>query len=152
MKRKINLVDIILVIILIVIIVGCYFYFTKDDKDENFIIGKEKVTFIVEGDNILPELSNKVAVDDKLIANGIYQDAVVTKVEVLDHEEVIAVDGEIKAVKNPTLKRVLITIEANVNRYGPYMDIGGQELKSSTKFWFRTEKMTFLGNVVNLID
>ncbi|GMQ57580.1 hypothetical protein AN1V17_19750 [Vallitalea sediminicola] len=151
MKRKINMVDIILIIILIVVIAGSYFYFTKDDKEENFKIGKEKVTFIVEGDNVLPELSNKIAIEDKLMANGIYQDAVVTKVEVVDHEEVIAVDGVIKAIKYPTLKRVIITIEANVNRYGPYMDIGGQELKSSTNFWFKTDKMTLLGKVVNIL-
>ncbi|GKX30359.1 hypothetical protein SH1V18_28390 [Vallitalea longa] len=156
MKRKINIIDVIIILIVIAVIIGCYSHFSKDSQSDQvnniFKIGKEKVTFVLEGDNIRPELTDKISINDKLIANGNYQDAIVTNVEVYDHEIVVAVDGKIKAVNDPTVKRVVVTIEANVNRYGPYMDIGGQLIKSSVNFWFRTDKMTMLSKVVGITE
>lgn len=156
MKRKINIIDIIIILIVIAVIIGCYLHFSKDSQstqvDNIFKIGKEKVTFVLEGDNIRPELCDKISINDNLIVLGDYQDAMVTNVEVYDHESVAAVDGEIIAVDDPTMKRIVVTIEANVNRYGPYMDIGGQLLKSSVKFWFKTDKMTMLTKVVDITE
>jgi hypothetical protein len=151
MKRKFNAIDIIVVVVVAIIIIGCYKYFSKDNSKEDFKIGKEKITFIFEAGNILPELSNKVVVDDILLDDGKYQDAIIKKVEVFDHEEVIAIDGVLNAVNNPTIKRVYVTIEASVNRYGPYMDLGGQAIKANEVFWLRTDKITMLGKIVNVL-
>lgn len=156
MKKRINVIDITIALIVIAIIVGSYVHFNKAKQVskviDTFEIGKKKVTFMVEGDNINPKLCDKIFVEDKLIANGHYQDATITNVEIYDHEYIAAVDGEIKTFKNPTCKRVIVTIEANVNKYGPYMDISGQLLKSNVKFWLRTDNMTMLCRVIDITE
>lgn len=152
MKRKFNIIDVLVVLLIVVVLVGGYLYLNRDRGEAAVISGNDKIVFIAESNEVNPEVCNNIAVGDRLVAVGRYQDAYVTEVLVEDMADVAAKDGQIIQVNDPTLKRLVVTIEATVVKYGPYMEFGGQEVKAGVNYWIKTDKISTFGQVVNVLD
>lgn len=153
MKRKFNIIDILVILLILGVVAGGYWYLKKDDiSSTQFVSGKETITFIAEANKVNPEVCENIAIGDQLVAVGNFQDAYVTDFYVEDMPDTSAKDGQIIQVNDPTLKRLVITIEAKVNRYGPYMEFGGQEIKGGVSYWIKTEKISAFGQVINILD
>lgn len=153
MKRKINSIDILIAIGVIVLLIGAYMYLSRNDTDDSFTISSDhRITFMVEADKLLPGMGAKIAVGDQLVANGSYQDAYVTDVSVSEFKMTIANKGALAVVSNPTREIVRVTIEARVNKYGPYRDLSGQEIKAGLGYWLKTDDVVTLANIVKIIE
>lgn len=152
MKRKFNVIDVLIIVVVIAVGIGGYFYITQEDKGDSVFVGKKKMTFMAQAFNIEPEVSKTIKEGDVLVANERVQDAIVKKVEIYDMDMVSSKDGELIAVKNPDKKRVVVTIEATVNKYGPYTDFAGQEVRSGVNYWIRTKEMHMYGQVMKIIE
>lgn len=149
-NRKFNIVDFLLLCLAIVVVIGGYLYFSKD-AGETIFIGKQKVVFVAEADEINEDISNSIQIGDKLVAMGNYQDGEIIDVQIYDSEEIAAVDGKIVAYPVEDTKRIVVTIEANVNQYGPYIEFGGQEVKVGAPYWIKTDHMHAYGFVVDVL-
>lgn len=153
MKRKFNIIDALVILAVLAVLAGGYWYMNRD-KDTTAAVetGEEKITFVAEATKIYPDTVDKLQVGDKVVAEGRYQEGVITEVVIEDDATYAAKDGEIIRVVDPTIKRIQVTIEATVNRYGPYMDLGGQEIKAGEPYWIQTDKFKAYGNVVTVLE
>jgi len=150
-RGKWNLIDAVIVVIIVCICIGGYLYFKKDSGTvQNIMSGKEKLVFTAEAEEVLPEIIDSINIGDQLVATGKYQDAFIKDVQVYDQQYITAKDGKIISYNDTTLKRVVVTIEANVNRSGPYYELGGQEIKAGASYWIKTDKMHMNGFVVSV--
>lgn len=153
MKRKINSIDVLVIVIIVAVIVAGYWYMHRNEgSSTNIVSGKKTITFIAEADKVYPDVCKDIKIGDRMVAAGTYQDGQVVDVKVEDHQEVTAKDGEIVIVNDPTMKRLIVTIEAKVNQYGPYIDFGGQKVKAGDSYWIKTEEVSAYGSVVKILD
>ncbi|PKM49134.1 MAG: hypothetical protein CVV02_17460 [Firmicutes bacterium HGW-Firmicutes-7] len=152
MKRKFNGIDLLVIVVMIIIAVGAYKYLTKDDSGQTIVTGKETITFIAEAYKLSPEICDNIAPDDQIVAVGQYQDAYIKEVYVEDTVVEAVKDNEIIMVNDPTTKTLRVLIEAKVNRYGSYMDFGGQRIKAGDSYWIKTDQMAVYGYVVKVVD
>ncbi len=155
MKRKFNAIDVLVILIVIALIAGGYLYLNRDNDDTagvEIFTGKKTVTFIAEAYKVNSDVCKAVNVGDQLVAVGQLQEGYIKEVLVADTADVAAQDGQLIQVNDPTTKRLVVTIEALANKYGPYIDFGGQEIKAGSSYWIKTEDVTAFGIVVKIID
>lgn len=151
-KKRFNYVDILIILVVIaVIIVGAWFL-TRDKGSEVISSGKVEVTFIAEADSVPLEALDQIKIGDHVVASGRFQDATIVDYEILDSQEIVAIDGELKMISDPERRRVVVTISGKANKYGPYVDIGGQEIKAGSKYYIKTDVFEAYGYVVKVID
>lgn len=154
MKRRLNIIDYSLIILVLIALVGSgLFIFKKLNKNaesSNIITGRQKVRLICDAHSILPDVAEKMRVGDKLVAKKAFQDAEVIEVKVEEDFEIGAVDGKIVKVALPEYRYVTITIEGSANRYGPYMDLGGQALKMGEFYWIKTSEANLFGSILSI--
>ncbi len=151
MKRKFNIIDLLIVIAILAVLGGGYWYMNRDQDATAIETGEQKITFVAEATKIYPDTVDKLQVGDKCVAEGQFQDGVITDVVIEDDATFAAKDGEIIKVTDTTMKRVVVTVEATVNRYGPYMDLGGQEIKAGKTYWIQTDQFKAYGSVLTVL-
>lgn len=154
MKRRLNIIDYSLIILVLLALVGGgLFVFKKLNKNSdssNIITGKQRVRVVCDAHSILPDIAAEMKAGDRLVAKKAYQNAEVVDVKIEEDFEIGAVNGEIVKVPMPEARYVTVTIEGEVNRYGPYLDLGGQALKIGEFFWIKTSKANLFGSVLSL--
>lgn len=150
MKKKFNVIDGLLLVLVVVVAIGGFFYLKKDDGQPSMIVGKQKVIIVAEGYKVEPDICDSIQIGDVATAAGEYLDAKITDLLIEDDLSVEAVNGELVAVQNPTKKHVVVTFEGMANRYGPYLDLGGQELKVGKTYYIKTDKMHIFGTLIEV--
>ncbi|NDL66510.1 DUF4330 domain-containing protein [Anaerotalea alkaliphila] len=152
-NKRFNWVDgLVLLLVLAVGAGGFYFLQQRKASGGGVETGKREIVFLAEAVRVLPEVAASVEIGDRIVALNAIQDGEVVGVEIFDTQREAAVDGAIVAVSDPNSKTLRVTIRATVNRYGPYMDFGGQEIKVGSSYWIKTEGMHALGSVVAILE
>lgn len=154
MKRRLNIIDYSLILIVLVGLVGGGLFImkklNKNSESSTIITGKQRVRMVCDAHSILPDIAEKMKVGDKLVAKKAFQNAEVVDVKIEDDFEIGAMDGEIVKVMKPEAKYVIVTIEGEANRYGPYLDLGGQALKIGEFYWIKTSSANLFGSILNI--
>jgi len=151
-KRKFNYVDITIIIIVIVVAIGGFMFLKKDSGETSFVSNNINVSFIAEADNITNEAVQQLQVGDAIVANGTFQDAYITSIEILDSGNMVAIDGQIQMLANPSYCKIRVTISGKANQFGPYIDLGGQEIKSGSRYYIKTDIFEAYGSVVKILE
>jgi hypothetical protein len=151
-KRKFNYIDIMIILVILVVGFVGFKYVTRDDKEAKVSSNEVQVSFVAEADPVLNDALQQLSVGDTLVANGVFQDAVITNIEIKDSASVGALNGELIMVSNPENKKVLVTITGKANKFGPYIDLGGQEIKAGSKYYIKTDVFEAYGMVVNILE
>lgn len=154
MKRKLNVIDYSLIIIVLVALVGGGLFIfkklNKNSESSTIITGRQKVRLVCDAHSILPDIAEKMKVGDRLVAKKAFQKAEVVDVRVEEDFEIGAVDGKIVRVPMPEARYVTVTIEGEANRYGPYLDLGGQGLKIGEFYWIKTSSANLFGSILSI--
>lgn len=152
MKRKLNSIDYSLIILVLVALVGGGLFIlkkiNKNSESSSIITGRQKVRLLCDAHSILPDIAEKMKAGDKLVAKKEFQNAKVVDVRVEEDFEIGAVDGKIVRVPMPEMRYVTVTIEGEANRYGPYLDLGGQALKMGEFYWIKTSEANLFGSIL----
>jgi len=143
-----NFVDGILIGMILIIVVAGVFYFSREKESSNLVIGKQRLTFIVRSEGIGKEVAEAYHVGDQMVSGERYQKGAITHVQVTPEKELVATDGEIVAREIANSFQVWVTIEAEVNQYGPYRDFGGQSVKVGEIYAINTKDVRSNGHVV----
>lgn len=149
MKKKLNWVDYLVIVGVVLCVIVAVLYFTKKGNVK-IETNKTEITIYAEASNLLPEAVDLIKSGDKIVALGTYQDAVIEEVIIEDYVYMDAVDGELKVFTSPTRKRVVVKITGKANKYGPYIDLGGQEIKAGSKYYIKTDHFEAYGNVMSV--
>ncbi len=145
MKKKLNIIDFI-----VILCVACALIFTViklkggGDSAANIFTGSQKVIIECEAREVLPFLADKLTVGDVLVSQKKYQDGKIIEIAAEDDFTIGAIDGKIVKIPRPEYKFIRLKIEANVNRYGSYMEQGGQPIQVGNKYYVKTENAMFL--------
>jgi len=150
-KRKFNYVDVLVLVVIIVVLIAGFLFLKKDNSGGGFVSNNVMVTFIAEADEITKEAVQQLHVGDSIVANGAFQDAVITNIKILDSGSVEAIDGELQMLADPSYSKIRVIISGKVNKYGPYMDLGGQEIKAGSRYYIKTDVFEAYGYVVKII-
>jgi len=151
-KRKFNYIDGIVILIVIAIMVGAYWFFIKDGGEVKIASNKVDITFIAEADLISNEALQQLKIGDPLVSSGVFQDATITDIVIQPSSTVEAVNGELILLESPTTSRILVTISGEANKYGPYIDLGGQELKVGSKYYIKTDIFEAFGQIIEVVN
>lgn len=151
-KRKFNYIDVLIICVVIVVLIAGYMYLSKDNKEVKVSSNQVEVTFVAEADPVLNDALQQLAVGDVLVANGVYQEATITSIEIKDSAVATAIDGQLVMVANPENKKMVVTISGKANKFGPYIDLGGQEIKAGSKYYIKTDMFEAYGMIVNVVD
>lgn len=152
MKKKINFIDWLLIVLVLVVIIAGISYVLKDKGESGVVIGKKPLVFVAKSEGIRKEVAEAYNIGDKLVASERYQDGTIIKVDITPEKELVGIDGEIVARDIEGSFQVWVTIEAEVNQYGPYRDFGGQSIKVGEPYAINTKYARSNGYIVEIIE
>lgn len=145
MKRKWNWVDTTIVIIIVVLIA---LFVNKDkilgSKEKVDVSNQKDIVFVVEADGLTQDMITELEIGDQIFSQNALQDAFVEEINIEPlTRPVYRSDAKIKVYEDAEEVKVAIKIKAKVAFSGPYMDLGGQEIKVGLSFIMKTTKVEF---------
>lgn len=141
MKKKFNIVDIIIIAVIVAIIA----MITQRGKIKESISGdKKRVRFTCLVEELPKETFEDLKVGDELFAQYAIQPGKITKIETFSNNRQDFSEGITDEIYNPDNLSAKVTCEAEVLYDGPYMQLGGQEVKAGIDYILKTE--TFAAN------
>ncbi len=148
--KKLNYIDGLVIVLICVVLIGGIWFVTRDGGESGIITRKTEVVYKAEAKNILDSVADQIQVGDTLVAMGSFQEAEIMDIEYKDSYLVEGVDGELVAVEQAGLVDIVVTIKGKANQYGPYIDLGGQEIKAGSRYYIKTDIFEAFGNVVEV--
>ncbi len=152
MKKKWNWIDMTILIIIVLLVVG----FLNRDK----IIktgGKitpsnvKDVVITLEANELTGDMVTDLAVGDKIFSQYRLQNATVKEVTVEPLLKTEAgPDGKIRVYEDAEEVKVTVVIDGQVTFSGPYMQLGGQEVKVGNSFIMKTTKVEFPSTIKHI--
>ena len=145
MKRKWNWVDTTIVIIIVVLIA---LFVNKDkilgSKEKVDVSNQKDIVFVVEADGLTQDMITELEIGDQIFSQNALQDAFVEEINIEPlTRPVYRSDTKVKVYEDAEEVKVSIKIKAKVAFSGPYMDLGGQEIKVGLPFIMKTTKVEF---------
>lgn len=137
MKRKWNWVD----TLVIVLIAAAIVVFFNRDRVAGGVAptNRRNITFTVEAKKLPRDLVTELKTGDQIFSQYKLQNASITEINVKPTvKSFIADDGTIKTYDDEEEMILEATIDAEVLSSGPYLDLGGQEIKVGLQFILKT--------------
>ncbi|NMB06779.1 MAG: DUF4330 family protein [Tissierellia bacterium] len=145
MKRKWNWVDTTIVIIIVLLTA---LFVNKDkilgSRKKAAVSNQKDIVFIVEADGITQDMLTDLEIGDQIFSQNALQNAFVEEINIESlTRPVYKSDPKIKVYEDAEEIKASIKIKAKVAFSGPYMDLGGQEIKVGLPFIMKTTKVEF---------
>lgn len=137
MKRKWNWVD----TLVIVLIAAAVILFFNRDKVAGGVApsNKRSITFTVEAKKLPKDLITELKTGDQIFSQYKLQNAYITEINVKPTlKSFVGDDGTVKSFEDNEEMVLEATIDAEVLSSGPYLDLGGQEIKVGIQFILKT--------------
>lgn len=146
MKKRWNWIDTTIVIVILLTVL----VFLNRDKlveiiDRSSVSNEKDIAFVVEGDGLTQEMITELEIGDQIFSEEQLQNARVTKIttEPLPGQSKKRLDDYEDAEEI----KVIVEIDGTVAFSGPYMDLGGQQIKVGQPFIMKTTKVEFLSTI-----
>lgn len=148
MKRKWNWIDTAVVILLIA---AALLFLNRERLIGGAAAGPSNtrdIVMTVEVDELKPEMITDLKVGDQIFSQYRLQNATIRDFETRPME-IKAVNrmGEVQIVESQDLVTLEAVIDAQVVTSGPYMDLGGQEVKVGLTFVLKTTEFEAMGDI-----
>lgn len=151
MKRKWNWID--TLIVAFVILAAALFVNRGKLSGGDASAGSntENIIIRVEAEELTIDMIDELEVGDQFYAQYNLQNAYITDFEVSPKQEIaVGKDGKIIAYDNYEELTLIMEIEAEVVTSGPYMELGGQEIKAGLPIIVKTTDIEFPAKVMNV--
>ncbi len=151
MKRKWNWIDTAIVLVIILGIVG---FLNRDkllNKSDSGVSNKREILITVEAKELTEDVVKELKVGDKIFSQYRLQDA-----EIVDYsirkslKTQVGPDGKMKSFEDEYESTLLAYIKANAISSGPYIDLGGQEIKVGLSFILKTTDFEVLSEIKHI--
>ena len=151
MKRKWNWVD----TLVVVLIAAAVLLFLNRDRilgsGAGVASNKRSITFTVEAKELSREMVTELKVGDKIYSQYKLQNATITDVIIRPAvKSMEAPDGTLKLYEDENEIVVEATVEAEVFASGPYLDLGGQEIKVGLSFILKTVDVEVVSDIKHI--
>ncbi len=151
MKRKWNWIDTTIIILVLLAVV----VFLNRDKFKEGNLGassnKKNIKITLEGSEITADMVTELKIGDKIFSQNSIQNAAIEDIQIRPKENTkVGKDGKIITYEDAQEVTVTVTINAEVVTSGPYMDLGGQEIKVGVPFIMKTTEVEFPANIKHI--
>lgn len=152
MKKKWNWIDTAIIIFIVVAIVS---FLNRDKILNNNNSGvnsnRKDIIITVEAHELTADMVTELKIGDQIFSQNSLQSAFVKDIIIEPRLlTVVGDDGTVKAYKDSEEITINVILTAEVSTSGPYMDLGGQEIKVGLPMIMKTTTVEFLGNIKNI--
>ena len=151
MKRKWNWIDSLVAVILVLIVV--VFINRHKIRGGNLSASSNTVDIIitVEASELTEDMITDLEKGDQFYAQYRLQNAYITDFEIMPKQETtVGKDGKIRVYDSKDNINIAVEIEAKVVTSGPYMELGGQEIKAGVPIIVKTTEVEFPGVIKHI--
>lgn len=149
-KFKVNIFDVLIILILALLV----FLFVNRNNIKSSIGKEAKKTVIITTeakDNVTKDSIRDLKVGDKIFSQESFQDAEIISIDIeAKKNELVNTKGEIVLVDDSEFVNPIVKIKATVDYSGPYMSLGGQEIKAGVEMYVKTKDNAYLGYITNV--
>lgn len=149
MKKKWNWIDttITIVILLTVVVFLNRGKIIKKSKDV-VTAGGKNIVITVEASELTEEMVTDLKIGDQLFSQNNLQKGFVEEINIDPKvKSIVGEDGKIATYEDAEEVTVTVKIKAEVASSGPYMDLGGQEIKVGLPIIMKTTTVEFPGTI-----
>ena len=152
MKKKWNWIDttITIVILLAVVVFLNRGKIIKKSKDV-VTAGGKNIVITVEASELTEEMVTDLKIGDQLFSQNNLQKGFVEEINIDPKvKSIVGEDGKIATYEDAEEVTVTVKIKAEVASSGPYMDLGGQEIKVGLPIKIKTTTVEFPGTIKHI--
>ncbi|OZV13816.1 hypothetical protein CIW83_02435 [Tissierella sp. P1] len=152
MKKKWNWIDttITIIILLAVVVFLNRGKIIKKSKDV-VTAGGKNIVITVEASELTEEMVTDLKIGDQLFSQNNLQKGFVEEINIDPKvKSIVGEDGKITTYEDAGEVTVTVKIKAEVASSGPYMDLGGQEIKVGLPIIMKTTTVEFPGTIKHI--
>lgn len=146
-KHKFNIIDVLVLIGLVLIAVVVW----KRQAIKNTVTGgnTKSVRFICVVENEHPTVLEQLKVGNRLFAEYRFQEAEIKDIRIEKQKSTMPNEqGVLEVVELPDKFSATVEVEGKVRFDGPYMQLGGQEVKAGIPYILKTENFAVNSEIV----
>ncbi|MDY0236062.1 MAG: DUF4330 domain-containing protein [Gudongella sp.] len=151
MKRKWNWIDTAIILVIVLAAVG---FLNRDkilNRENNQVSNKREILITVEAEELNDDVITQLKIGDKIFSQYKLQDAEIVEFVVNPSWKTqVGPDGEIKYYEDEYERTLVALIKANAVSSGPYIDLGGQEIKVGLSFILKTTDFEALSEIKHI--
>ena len=152
LKKKFNWIDYTLVFLLVL---GIVVFLNRGkilNKSKNVVSGGAKeVRITLVGDELTREMVTDLKIGDQIFSQSSLQNGFVQDIEIKGKTKVEVNDqGKFFTYEDENEIEITVVIDGKVASSGPYMDLGGQEIKVGLPIIMKTTKVEFPATIKNI--
>ncbi|MGM0396664.1 MAG: DUF4330 family protein [Bacillota bacterium] len=148
MKRKWNWIDTVIVVLLIA---AAVLFLNRERLTGGISAGSSNtkdIVMTVEVDEFKPEMLTDLKEGDQIFSQYRLQNATIREINTRPMEmKSVNINGEAESYQSQDLVTLEAVIDAQVVTSGPYMDLGGQELKVGLEFVLKTTEFEAMSDI-----
>lgn len=146
-KHKFNIID---ALVVAGILLAVLFIWKRQAIKNTVTRGNTKpVRFICVVEDENPTVLDHLKVGDRLFAEYRFQEAEVKDIRIEKQKTALPnAEGKLQVVESPDKFSARVEIEAQVRYDGPYMQLGGQEVKAGIPYILKTETFAVNSEIV----
>ncbi|CAK7085162.1 DUF4330 family protein [Tissierella carlieri] len=152
MKKKWNWIDttITIIILLAVVVFLNRGKIIKKSKDV-VTAGGKNIVITVEASELTEEMVTDLKIGDQLFSQNNLQKGFVEEINIDPKvKSIVGEDGKMATYEDAEEVTVTVKIKAEVASSGPYMDLGGQEIKVGLPMIMKTTTVEFPGTIKHI--
>ncbi|WP_353093399.1 DUF4330 family protein [Tissierella praeacuta] len=152
MKKRWNWIDttITIIILLAVVVFLNRGKLIKKSK-EVVTAGGKNIVITAEASELTEEMVTDLKVGDQIFSQNNLQKGFVEEINVNPKiQSVVGEDGKITTYEDAEEITVIVKVKAEVASSGPYMDLGGQEIKVGLPIILKTTTVEFPGTIKHI--
>lgn len=151
MKRKWNWIDTAIILLIVLAAVG---FLNKDkllNKGDSGVSNKREILITVEAKELTEDIIETLTIGDKIFSQYRLQDAEIVDFTISPSKMTqVGPDGEMKSFEDEQESTLVASIKANAISSGPYIDLGGQEIKVGLSFILKTTDFEVLSEIKHI--
>lgn len=152
MKKKWNWIDTTIIIVVLLVIV----VFLNRDKIINkgkdvVTSGGKNIVITLEANELTKEMVSELKVGDQIFSQNNLQKGFIEEISISPLvKSIVGDNGKVLTYEDADEITVTVKIKAEVASSGPYMDLGGQEIKVGLPMIMKTTTVEFPGTIKHI--
>ncbi|WP_313756131.1 DUF4330 family protein [Tissierella sp.] len=149
MKKRWNWIDTTITIIIILAVVAFLNRGKIINKSKEVVTaGGKNIIITAEASELTKEMVTDLKVGDQMFSQNNLQKGFVEEIDINPKiQSVVGEDGKIVTYEDAEEITVTVKVKAEVASSGPYMDLGGQEIKVGLPIILKTTTVEFPGTI-----
>lgn len=152
MKKKWNWIDTMLILIVILVIVVFLNRNKIMNKGKDIVtLGGKNIVITLEANELTEEMVSELKVGDQIFSQNKLQKGFVEEINISPKiNSIVGDNGKIITYEDEEEILITVKIKAEVASSGPYMDLGGQEIKVGLAIIMKTTTVEFPGTIKHI--